>query len=170
MTAASSVYGSGSNLAEMNAPLSMASNLQPISSNGIVNLTRSSRPSWPLSLERGQAYRRAKDFSAPNAAPPTAGGYHLLGTGHGDIKQTALFLDLRRIAGGHVRGDSITMGSPSMTISPGAFFSAATRSSWVLTSMLVLRCHHMTGRLPEWEYQILIFSTSSSEISSERRS
>src|ERR1700730_499911 len=41
---------------------------------GIVNLTRSSRPSWPLSLERGQAYRRAKDFSAPNAAPLTAGG------------------------------------------------------------------------------------------------
>ena len=32
----------------------------------IVNLTRSSRPSWPLSLERGQPYRRAKDFSAPN--------------------------------------------------------------------------------------------------------
>src|ERR1700680_1422664 len=30
----------------------------------------------------------------------------LLGTGHGDIKQTALFLDLRRIAGGHVRGDA----------------------------------------------------------------
>jgi hypothetical protein len=35
-------------------------------SRGIVNLTRSSRPSWPLSLERGQPYRRAKDFSAPN--------------------------------------------------------------------------------------------------------
>jgi hypothetical protein len=34
--------------------------------NGIVNLTRSSRPSWPLSLERGQPYRRAKDFSAPD--------------------------------------------------------------------------------------------------------
>jgi hypothetical protein len=34
--------------------------------SGIVNLTRSSRPSWPLSLERGQPYRRAKDFSAPN--------------------------------------------------------------------------------------------------------
>jgi hypothetical protein len=33
---------------------------------GIVNLTRSSRPSWPLSLERGQPYRRAKDFSAPD--------------------------------------------------------------------------------------------------------
>src|ERR1700730_13748169 len=33
---------------------------------GIVNLTRSSRPSWPLSLERGQPNRRAKDFSAPN--------------------------------------------------------------------------------------------------------
>jgi hypothetical protein len=33
---------------------------------GIVNLTRSSRPSWPLSLERGQPYRGAKDFSAPN--------------------------------------------------------------------------------------------------------
>ena len=30
----------------------------------------------------------------------------LLGTGHGDIKQTALFLGLRRIAGGHVRGDA----------------------------------------------------------------
>src|SRR5436305_786148 len=30
----------------------------------------------------------------------------LLSTGHGDIKQTALFLDLRRIAGGHVRGDA----------------------------------------------------------------
>ena len=29
----------------------------------VVNLTRSSRPSW---LERGQPYRRAKDFSAPN--------------------------------------------------------------------------------------------------------
>ena len=28
----------------------------------------------------------------------------LLGTGHGDIQQTALFLDLRRIAGGHVGG------------------------------------------------------------------
>jgi hypothetical protein len=27
----------------------------------------------------------------------------LLGTGHGDIKQTALFLDLRRIAGGHIK-------------------------------------------------------------------
>jgi hypothetical protein len=24
------------------------------------------RPSWPLSLERGQPYRRAKDFSAPD--------------------------------------------------------------------------------------------------------
>jgi hypothetical protein len=35
-------------------------------SGGIVNLTRSSRPSWPLSLEMGQRYRRAKDFSAPN--------------------------------------------------------------------------------------------------------
>jgi hypothetical protein len=34
--------------------------------SGIVNLTRSRRPSWPLSLERGQPYRRAKDFSAPN--------------------------------------------------------------------------------------------------------
>jgi hypothetical protein len=33
---------------------------------GIVNLTRSSRPSWPLFLERGQPFRRAKDFSAPN--------------------------------------------------------------------------------------------------------
>ena len=33
---------------------------------GIVNLTRSSRPSWPLSLERGQPYRGAKDFSVPN--------------------------------------------------------------------------------------------------------
>jgi hypothetical protein len=33
---------------------------------GIVNLTRSSRSSCPLSLERGQPYRRAKDFSAPN--------------------------------------------------------------------------------------------------------
>ena len=33
---------------------------------GIVNLTRSRRPSWSLSLERGQPYRRAKDFSAPN--------------------------------------------------------------------------------------------------------
>jgi hypothetical protein len=29
-----------------------------------------------------------------------------LGTGHGDIKQTALFLDLRRIAGGQIRGDA----------------------------------------------------------------
>jgi hypothetical protein len=28
-------------------------------SSAIVNLTRSSRPSWPLSLERGQPYRRA---------------------------------------------------------------------------------------------------------------
>ena len=36
-----------------------------ISASGIVNLTRSSRPSWPLSLERGQPYSRAKDFSAP---------------------------------------------------------------------------------------------------------
>jgi hypothetical protein len=36
------------------------------SSSGIVNLTRSRRPSWPLSLERGQPYRRAKDFSAPD--------------------------------------------------------------------------------------------------------
>jgi hypothetical protein len=35
-------------------------------SEGIVNLTRSSRPSWPLSLERGQPYRRAKDFCAPD--------------------------------------------------------------------------------------------------------
>jgi hypothetical protein len=35
-------------------------------SSGIVNLTRSSRPSWPLSLERGQPYRRAKEFSAPD--------------------------------------------------------------------------------------------------------
>ena len=35
-------------------------------STGIVNLTRSSRPPWTLSLERGQPYRRAKDFSAPN--------------------------------------------------------------------------------------------------------
>jgi hypothetical protein len=35
-------------------------------SSGIVNLTRSSRPSWPLSLQRGQPYRRAKDFSAPD--------------------------------------------------------------------------------------------------------
>jgi hypothetical protein len=43
---------------------------------GIVNLTRSTRPSWPLSLERGQPYRRAKDFSAPNRRPPTAGEYH----------------------------------------------------------------------------------------------
>src|SRR5260370_19652557 len=34
--------------------------------DGIVNLTRSSRPSWPLSLERGQPYRGAKDFSVPN--------------------------------------------------------------------------------------------------------
>src|SRR5260370_22129657 len=33
---------------------------------GIVNLTRSSRPSWPLSVERGAPYRGAKDFSAPN--------------------------------------------------------------------------------------------------------
>jgi len=33
---------------------------------GIVNLTRSDRPSWPLFLERGQPYRRAKDYSAPN--------------------------------------------------------------------------------------------------------
>src|ERR1700730_3536862 len=33
---------------------------------GIVNLTRSSQPSWPLSFERGQPCRRAKDFSAPN--------------------------------------------------------------------------------------------------------
>jgi len=38
----------------------------PLCPAGIVNLTRSSRPSWPLSLERGQPYRRAKDFSAPN--------------------------------------------------------------------------------------------------------
>src|SRR5437773_9892604 len=37
-----------------------------IKSRGIVNLTRSSRPSWPLFLERGQPNRRAKDFSAPN--------------------------------------------------------------------------------------------------------
>jgi hypothetical protein len=35
-------------------------------SPGIVNLTRSSEPSCPLSLERGQPYRRAKDFFAPN--------------------------------------------------------------------------------------------------------
>ena len=33
---------------------------------GIVNLTRSRRPSCPLSLARGQPYRRAKNFSAPN--------------------------------------------------------------------------------------------------------
>ena len=37
-----------------------------ISADGVVNLTRSSRPSWPLSVERRTPYRRAKDFSAPN--------------------------------------------------------------------------------------------------------
>jgi hypothetical protein len=38
----------------------------PLRCDGIVNLTRSSRPSWPLSLERGQPYRRARDFYAPD--------------------------------------------------------------------------------------------------------
>jgi hypothetical protein len=47
MTAASSVYGSGSNLGEMNTPLSMASNLdRPVLSTGRARYFVSATSAW----------------------------------------------------------------------------------------------------------------------------
>jgi hypothetical protein len=43
---------------------------------GIVNLTRSSRPSCPLFLERGSPIGVPRTSLHRTAAPPTAGGYH----------------------------------------------------------------------------------------------